>query len=275
MIVELNGVVTDDLSASSFKRYPKLIAHLILGFLNTHFSDRILSVSKSIKESYLGTYGNKYHNKIKVVENGVDVEMFRIFDKNTTKSELGLDRDRRYVLFIGNLAPWLDFDILLLSAKKLKDAGEHRICFILGGDGRERSRLEKKIREFEIADNFVLLGAVDHQEVSQYISCAEVCLATYVPHKKGSSMKVKEYLACGATVLGTDFEDLKWMAEKDLLVTYQAGDHDDFHDKLRDLLSTNSKLQGQLVSPDQRRQFIVENHSWDHVAREITQMING
>lgn len=181
-------------------------AFSLLQRIGARFSDRITVITDRVKDYYVANY-NVPEGRIKVLGVTTDPEKFLpIRDRSALKSlrdRLRLPHEAFVALFIGNLAPWQDFELLVKSAaivcEKKPDAR-----FLIVGDGAQREWLERIVRQHSLDDQILLLGAVAHREVGLYISLADVCLALCKELVSGySPMKLFEYLACGKPVVAT------------------------------------------------------------------------
>jgi teichuronic acid biosynthesis glycosyltransferase TuaC len=175
--------------------------------------------------------------KVHVVPNGVDTSKFYYRPKEAARRELtkrdpGLEkvfgRDRKVVLFVGNLVPVKGPDVFLKALAKMDesyplmvnrgeriDHGSHR-CHGLGeeekgeglwsgiivGDGAMRGKLETMAQDLDIADRVNFAGSRPHDELPFWMNaCDCLCLSS---RSEGMPNVVLEALACGMPVVATD-----------------------------------------------------------------------
>ncbi|MEO0185816.1 MAG: glycosyltransferase, partial [candidate division WOR-3 bacterium] len=74
-------------------------------------SDRVISVSKALKKRMIDI--GVRSEKIKVIYNGIDNNIFRPLDRTQTRKELGINFDKKVILFVGNLKPVKGLDYLI------------------------------------------------------------------------------------------------------------------------------------------------------------------
>lgn len=116
-----------------------------------------------------------------IVPNGVRLDQFKLYDKSLRR-ELGLEADKKYVLFLG-------------------DPSDHNKNVALTEDALEilnRSDVELLIRY-----------KVSHDAVVKYLNVADVF--TLCSFSEGSPNVVKEAMACNCPMVVTDAGDAAWV----------------------------------------------------------------
>jgi glycosyltransferase involved in cell wall biosynthesis len=144
-------------------------------------------------------------NKVTYVPYGTDVDMFNPgVDGSSIRAELGL-QDKFVVVYAGALGQANDIDTLLRAANRLNN--EEKICFVLFGDGKERSRLQSEAERMKLS-NVLFAGVRAKKEMPRVVASADVCLAILqdIPMFRTTyPNKVFDYMAAGrATVLVID-----------------------------------------------------------------------
>lgn len=120
--------------------------------------DRICPVSDEVKEHFLAVYP-QYEKKTKVFHNMIDTDKIR---KGAEKPG-GFDDDFAGVrlLTVGRLTAQKAYEVAVDAMKLLKERGRNVRWYILG-EGEERKALEKKIKEYGLEQDFLLLGAKEN-----------------------------------------------------------------------------------------------------------------
>ncbi len=115
---------------------------------------------------------------------------FPILDKNSFK-----------IIFAGNIGESQDFPSILKAAKILKD---ENIDWIFIGNGRKKSWVEKKIKQYNLNDCVHLLGSFPMNTMPMFFSNAD-CLLFSLKKKEIFSLtvpgKVQSYLASAKPIL--------------------------------------------------------------------------
>lgn len=117
------------------------------------------------------------------------------------------------VVFTGNIGYAQGLDILPKAAELLK--GEN-ICFLMVGDGRYRSELEKEIAKRNVSKMFRFTGRVQPEEIPPYLARADVAFVSFKDSplfEKTIPAKLQSYMACGMPVLAVANGETKRIIE--------------------------------------------------------------
>ncbi len=119
--------------------------------------------------------------KITVIYNWIDTEATIPVtrENNPLFDELGLDRNKFYVTYAGNLGNSQNVTILLDCARALQEHED--ICFVIFGGGSEKEKFQKAIDDSGLT-NIQLLPLQPMERVSQVYSLGDV---SFVTCKKG------------------------------------------------------------------------------------------
>ena len=149
------------------------------------------------------------------------------------------------LVFAGNIGIAQGFDTIVSAFEMLKD---YNINLVIIGDGRDKIRLQKKIKEKGITEKFHFLGSYPPNEMPYYFSCADGLLISL---KKADIFsytipsKLQSYLACGKPIIGSlDGIGNKIITESNSGFTSSAGNHQLLADNILKLynLSEADKL---------------------------------
>jgi glycosyltransferase involved in cell wall biosynthesis len=143
--------------------------------------------------------------RITLLPNGVDPGMFDpALSGEAVRSELGLDH-KYVVTYAGALGVANDLETLLEAADRLRD--EPDLCFLLVGDGKERTRLEAGVGARRLA-NVIFAGARPKQAMPAFLAASNACIAILrdIPEFRTTyPNKVFDYMAAGRpTILAID-----------------------------------------------------------------------
>jgi len=228
----------------------------------------ITCVSRSLKE-HLSKVWEVEAEKIYVLPNGVDIKEFcPDRESQSLKESLGIT-DELLVTFVGGFFPWHDIHLLLEAFQKiLLRVPNTRLLLI--GDGVQMPTVKNKIFQDNLQAKTILLGKVEHQKVSAYLSASDVCVAPYPPMTSEiwfSPMKLFEYMAAGKAIVATrtgQIEEVIQHGCNGLLV--DAGAPDQMADTLVDLL--NCPGQREMLGKNARR-TAQEHHSWERFGANL------
>lgn len=159
-------------------------------------AERVVAVSRPLAEAVAGL--GVARERIAVVPNGLDGELFRPRERLAARQELGVASDGKLLLYVGRLeqAKGL-FD--LLAAFRLLAPRRPEARLVLVGDGAARGEVE---REAALLDGRVTLtGTLSPSEVARWIAAAD--LVTLPSWAEGMPNAVLEALASGRPVVAT------------------------------------------------------------------------
>ncbi len=144
-------------------------------------------------------------NKISLIPNGVDSDMFNPDDKGREiRRQLGLV-GQFVVTYAGALGLANDIPTILRAAQRLRDKPD--VHFLLVGDGKEASNLKALAQQLQLP-NVIFTGALPKSEVPRILAASDMCVATLknIPMFRTTyPNKVFDYMAAGRpTILAID-----------------------------------------------------------------------
>lgn len=148
--------------------------------------------------------------KITVLRNGVDIDTFRIEDRETARAALGLPPAVRLAACVGNLLPEKDQGLALEMI-----ASRPGLRLVLVGDGPRRAELGERAASLGIADRVDFRSAMPQRELSRLYAAADVLLVT--SQREGWPNVVLEAMACGTPVVAFDVGAVRQMIVDDSL----------------------------------------------------------
>jgi glycosyltransferase involved in cell wall biosynthesis len=158
---------------------------------------RVVAVSRALGDQAAALGVSR--DRIEIVTNGVDGELFRPRDRAAARAELGRGGDaRKWILFVGRVEA--DKGMLELAPAFAKLAASNPdAALILVGDGKARAAMEETLRP--LGDRVVFAGARPFSEVPVWMGACD--LLTLPSHHEGTPNVVLEALASGRRVVAT------------------------------------------------------------------------
>ncbi len=134
--------------------------------------------------------------KITVLRNGVDLEIFRPpDDRMELRKKLGIDGTA--ILSVGYLIERKGHHIIIDALKYLQD-----VRLFIAGDGAEKEKLQKQVIENGLQQKVTFLGNVPHDMLRQYYGAAD--LLVLASSREGWANVLLESMACGTPVVATN-----------------------------------------------------------------------
>lgn len=199
---------------------------------------KIVVVTDSFKQTLINRGVSP--NKIEVIKNGVNSELFKPLPKNKTLiKELGLE-GKRIIGYIGTHGMAHKLDFILHCAQKLQHKNYH---FLFIGSGAEKDNLLKLQNELQLK-NVTMLDSVSKAEVSRYISILDLSLInlrksdlfkTVIPSKifENAGMKIP-------IIMGVSGEAQSIIEKYSAGICYEPENTSDFLCKLEQILENET-----------------------------------
>jgi glycosyltransferase involved in cell wall biosynthesis len=208
------------------------IGRVIENFTYKH-ADKIIVISEDFKKNIMAK--GVPEEKIVVVYNWVDqnavVDVPR--EENKLFDKYGLDRNKFYVTYNGNIGLSQNMDMLLEVAKALEANDD--IHFVLVGEGAYKAEVERIVAERHIS-NVHLLPFQPYEDICHVFSLGDVSLVISKPGTGAASVPSKTWSIMSASrpvLANFDENELKDIVEKNRCGIFtKAGDKAAFTDAI-------------------------------------------
>lgn len=231
---------------------------------------KIITVSHFTKEEILQAYPKTKQDKIKVVHNGYNNELYKIIeDKDKIKNILekyGLEQP--YFLYAGRIEKKKNIPLLIESLSILRDNYPHiKEKMVLIGDASfGYDEVKYVIEEFNLNKEVIMPGWVDEVDMPYIFNAAT---AFIFPSKhEGFGIPILQAMACGLPVAASNISVFHEVAGDGILYFDQS-------DRLS-IANTLAKLvEDKNLRAELRTQglLISRNFSWEKCAQETLQEI--
>lgn len=187
--------------------------------------------SKGIKEEkivYWPQYAEDFYVHKKISE----------IDKNSIR----IRQDGRFhILFAGNIGEAQGLDVLVDTAKILKDNGRNNVLFCIVGDGRHKATLMENVERQQVSEMFSFyprIPAVQIPDVFAQTDAALICLSKSDVFALTLPAKTQSCLACGKPVIVSADGEIQNIIEEAMCgVAANANDAEALAEKIEDMLS--------------------------------------
>ena len=135
--------------------------------------------------------------KIDVLRNGVDLEVFTRVDKKTAKQSIGLsDIDAPIIASVGHLIERKGHHLAIDALAKLDD-----VHLVIAGEGEERKRLQEQATNLGLEARVHFLGLIDHYNLLNVYNAADALVLA--SSREGWPNVLLEAMACGTPCVAT------------------------------------------------------------------------
>lgn len=161
--------------------------------------DNIVTVSEGCADVLKQTFP-QHKSKIQVMYNIISPKVIN----KMASEDISTDKEKINIVSVGRLNYQKGFDIAIEACKQLKKDGYDFVWNILG-EGEERGKLEKMIKEYHLEDVFILSGIKENPY--PYIKQADI----YVQPSRleGKSIAIDEAKILNKPILVTNFSTAK------------------------------------------------------------------
>jgi len=191
------GIVEESLLLNRSKVTLNIFLYKLIDFMDLHFSNKILCVSKKMIK-YLHNQKGIPLEKMAYVTNGVDLEFFKPMENEKVKrlrEELGLE-DKLVFGYIGGFQKWQGVENFIKAAREIDDK---EIAFLIIGG-------EKKLK----GNNIFFIPKIPRTQLPDYYSVCDILVLPRPSHlatEIAAPTKFAEYTAMGKPILTTDVGD--------------------------------------------------------------------
>ena len=193
-----------------------------------------------------------------VIHNSIDVDTIKeiksFTDTKKTRRSIGIKEDELFLLFVGLLVPVKNVTGLINALIKLKK----KFKLVLVGEGPERRKIERLIKELDLEGKVMLLGQKPYDETLSIINSCDVLI---LPSKSETfSNIVLEGLALEKPVITTRVGAVPEMKSENLYIV----------DNLEDI---NRILEKGIEPKEDNR--VLKEYSMDKIVGEFGRLFEG
>jgi teichuronic acid biosynthesis glycosyltransferase TuaC len=172
--------------------YPKFLVprHLLLWAVE--HAAGITSVCEALKRRLIDLGAPE--EKIRVVLQGVDPDLFQPVDREAVRARLGLAGT--VLLSVGHATPRKGHHLAIEALRELPET-----TLLIAGDGWYEGRLRELALSSGVADRVRFLGHVDQEHLKDYYGAADALVLA--SSREGMANVLLEAMACGTPVIAT------------------------------------------------------------------------
>ena len=210
-------------------------------------------------DSYKNFIPTKFHNKIKVISNGVDSKLLSFKPNNDIINNLKKDKlNEKIVMYIGSIDTRLDYKLL---QNVISDLPDMKFIFI-GNVKRQVVNIFNKIRSY---NNVNYLSSINYYDIGKYLNYADVCIIPFQKNELSQYIlpnKLFEYSLMKKPIIMTDFNrDLKNLNENLII----ASSHFEFSKLIIDQIKNPQKLE--------ELKLFAKDYEWSKISSEFRNFI--
>lgn len=212
---------------------------------------KVTCVSYALKDKLIKIKGKD----VFVVENGVDLNLFKPLNKSICRKKLNLPKKAKIIGYIGNISKEKEISLLIDSFKELK---KDNIYLLIAGEIMYKNfDLEQK--------NLIYLGPLNQKDVVVAINACDVAV---IPSRINAfskycfPYKCVEYMACNVPIVATAVGDVKRLLDKDSLCKVET----------KDMIK---KIKKQFDNRKINYRKELKDYSWENLAKKMNEVMQG
>jgi glycosyltransferase involved in cell wall biosynthesis len=271
LTVDADLILERQVSGSPLTGLHRQIAVMEIGetFRHTH---RLICVSDAARQHFIQHWGVP-GEKIVVLPNGVDTRLFAApQDAAGLRAALKLAQDTPLVIFVGGFQAWHGLTGLVDAFARVRSVIP-AARLLLVGDGPARGEVQACVDRLGLAEAVLITGLVPQVEVPRYLAAANVAVLPYPKLPEDlwfSPLKLYEYMAAGKAIVASRAGQIAQVIEDGKTGRLvEPGDIPALVDAIVELLQD---LAGQSRLGAAARRQALEQHSWEHYARRLTEI---
>lgn len=241
------------------------------------YADAVIAVSSKMKDAVLDAYPNIEPDKVHVVLNGIDTELWQprpTFDdaEDSVLRQLGVDTSRPIVAFVGRITRQKGVEHLVKAARRFDDGVQLVLCAGAPDTPEIAARTEQLVTELQAERDGIIWvkDMLDKFKIQEILSAADafVCPSIYEP----LGIVNLEAMACSTAVVASDVGGIPEVVvdgETGTLVHYDENDTEAFERDIAEAVNT-------MVADRERakkfgvagRERAVNDFSWATIAQQ-------
>jgi len=237
-------------------------------------SKKIIVLSQYMKQKVIKVHKSSSDHII-VNPGGVDLDTFRPdSDREQIKYQIGYSVGKIHLLTVRNLEPRMGIDNLLRGVKLLREINVP-IQLIVGGEGPEKEKLQKLVKDFGILEDVKMNGFITAEMLPKYFNAADFVIMPTLS-LEGFGLVTIESLACGTPVLGTPVGGTKEILEKfmpNLLCKDTSAESiaEGIQRAIKEIYEVKNKYEQLRL---RCRKYAIHNYSWQRHISQIRTIID-
>ncbi|MBU4462036.1 glycosyltransferase family 4 protein [Patescibacteria group bacterium] len=273
LVYEVNTLLEYEKEKTFFNNIAIKIARIIEKW-TVRCAKKITVVTTSMKKKFHEEY-KILNDKIEIVPNGANIEMFYPMDKEACRNQLGLDVNSYIVCFVGGLGTGHGAKNLIECSPLVLNK-VNNVKFLIVGDGPKKKEMEEKAKLFGVENAFIFAGIVPREKVPLYINSSDVCIALYALDDRlkkigASSVKIHDYMGCSKPVIASDK-----INGLDVIQKSNSGILVDINNPLNISKNVIKLLKDEKMRKEMGingRKLVEEKYNWESIAKQVSGIV--
>ncbi|MCQ9343346.1 glycogen synthase [Corynebacterium kozikiae] len=243
------------------------------------YADAVIAVSAKMRESVLEAYPRIDPDRVKVVLNGIDTELWQPREGRGVLEELGVDLGKPIVAFVGRITRQKGVEHLVKAAAHFDEDVQLVLCAGAPDTPEIAAHTTALVEELQSRRSgiFWVQEMLSRDKIQEILSAAEVfvCPSIYEP----LGIVNLEAMACGTAVVASNVGGIPEVVRDGstgLLVNYDEAQPEDFEREIAEKVNQvvrDTELARSFGLAGRAR--AVEDFSWDAIAQQTVDVYNS
>jgi glycosyltransferase involved in cell wall biosynthesis len=265
LLFDLQGSLTGEMRAHKFMKNNSLLDKFIY-FMEKKI-DNMADVVVTQSTDMVEELKNKFKvptNKVFLTLDGVNTEDFRPdLDFSDLWVKLCLPNDKKIVVYLGLLNEYQGVDCLLEAIPFVLKKRQDVHFLIMGYPDVEK--YQKMAKRLGVIKNITFTGRIDYKEAPRYLLIGDIAVSPKLSETEANG-KLYNYMACGLPTVAFDTPVNREIIGELGVYAQKIGDPSSLAEAILRILEDDVLMAELSVKV---RQSVVENFSWDNVARKL------
>ena len=137
-------------------------------------------------------------DKVRIIPTGIDSKVLYVPQRQVDAIRASYS-NRFIVLAIGRLIYYKGFEYLIEAASRVDD----RVVILIGGEGKDRDKLEKLIKKMQLQDKVKLLGYISYRDLTRYYKACDLFCMSSTASSEAFGIVQLEAMKFGKAIVST------------------------------------------------------------------------
>jgi len=230
------------------------------------FRDKDIAVANIVKKRAIEKDFTSEKNS-EIIYNGVDFENFPDKDKEEMRKSIGINKDSKMLVTVGNLIEQKGYTYLVDAMEKVVEENKD-VKLVIVGEGEKRKELEEKIEKKHLREHIELAGKVP--DVNDYLQAADAYVMSSL--WEGFPVVLLEACATGLPIVATDVGGNDELIKGDYGTLLEPKDTETLAREINKIIDLSEEEREKLG--EKARETIKRNFSIEKMVKDYEKLYN-
>ena len=257
-----NDVVADrEIDKKNVERSKKYLKYAYKVIVPSEYFKDIINKEYKIKERDIIVYPS----------GGIDLDFFKKLDKKEVKKELDLDSKTKYIGYISRIDKDKGYDTFVEAINILsKDKKFNKYKYIIVGDGEEKNKLLKMIKNYNLEDVIIYKNKVNREDLPKLYNSLDMFIFPTRRRSESLGLVGLEAMACGCIVITTNvYGPSSYIKNKKNGYTFKYDSYEDLVEVIKKVSTTSEEDINKIRSGAQKTASLYDSSTMDSILKKV------